>query len=929
MKNILKLLTILCIHPATLFAQDAGFIKGVVVDTGTNMKLVNASVAIIRAKDSILVKFTRTGINGEIELHNLSFGKMLMLVHYPGYARYLESFTLDSANSTKDFNRIRLTLKADLLKEVIIKGTVAAITIKGDTTEFNAAAYHLQPNAKVEDLLKQLPNIQVDRTGKITAQGVSVGKVLLDGEEFFGDDPTLITQNIRGDMVDKVQLFDKKSDQAAFTGIDDGQKIKTINIKLKEDKKNGYFGKFDVGAANQGYFKAQAMFNLFKDKTRFAAYGTLANTGKVGLAWSDNQKYGGASNRSLGEDGTIYLAGGSSDLDTYDGRYNNQGIPLAKNTGTHYETKWDNDKQAINLNYKIGSLMVDGTKNNQTQNNLPNGIIEAYTDQSFNNSLFRQKLDASYVLELDSTSSLKIKLDGTLKNNEVKSTFFTRSLSNDGTLLNDGQRTLTNDGQTKLLNSQIFYSKKFKRAGRTLTADLGESIDNSTTMGYLKSLNNFYSSLPSADSTFTVDQYKTSQLRASSFRSNVGYTDLLAKNLTLVLNYGLVINSSSADRKSLNKTANETYTDLDSLYSNNYKFNQRSNQLGAIFNFKINRSVFIFGTKITNVDFKQSNIDDLSTIKRSFINWAPQALYSYIPSQQKQMSISYNGFTTQPNINQIQPVLINTDPLNITLGNPGLRPSFQNNLNATYNAYSVLNNHSLYLNVAYGFTANAIVTNTTTDGSGKSTYLSNNLISKQPHTIALDAIFSKKITAISLNTSFSLNLSSGTFYNLINNVENQNRIASYSGILVISKYNDNRFGGRVNFGPTYTKNESSIQSAVNDNGWGYKGNSEIYLQLPLGLITSAEATYQYRGKTKSFGHDFSRLIINAALSKKFLKSEALKLNLSVDDLFNQNVGFSRNSYANTVFQESYTTIRRYLMASLSYDLNQMGGPQKK
>ena len=119
MKNILKLLTILCIHPATLFAQDAGFIKGVVVDTGTNMKLVNASVAIIRAKDSILVKFTRTGINGEIELNNLSFGKMLMLVHYPGYARYLESFTLDSANSTKDFNRIRLTLKADLLKEVI------------------------------------------------------------------------------------------------------------------------------------------------------------------------------------------------------------------------------------------------------------------------------------------------------------------------------------------------------------------------------------------------------------------------------------------------------------------------------------------------------------------------------------------------------------------------------------------------------------------------------------------------------------------------------------------------------------------------------------------------------------------------------------------------------------------------------------------
>src|SRR5258707_4082369 len=148
-----------------------------------------------------------------------------------------------------------MNLKSAMLKEVIIKGTAAQIKIKGDTTEFNAAAFTNQPNAKVEDLLKQLPGITVDKDGKITAQGETVNKVLVDGEEFFGDDPTLVTKNIRADMVDKVQLYDKKSDQAAFTGIDDGVKNKTINLKLKEDKKTGYFGKVDLGVATDQYYQ--------------------------------------------------------------------------------------------------------------------------------------------------------------------------------------------------------------------------------------------------------------------------------------------------------------------------------------------------------------------------------------------------------------------------------------------------------------------------------------------------------------------------------------------------------------------------------------------------------------------------------------------------------------------------------------------------
>jgi cell division protein YceG involved in septum cleavage len=184
---------------------------------------------LLQAKDSILVKFTRAKADGAFSFNNIANGSYFLLVTYPDYADYTESFKLDNQQNTKEFGKIDLLLKSRLLQEVIFKGEAIAIKIKGDTTEFNAGSFKVQPNAKVEDLLKQLPGIQIDKDGKITAQGQTVNRVLVDGEEFFGDDPTLVTKNIRSDMVDKVQLYDDKSENAKFTGIDDGQLSKTIN----------------------------------------------------------------------------------------------------------------------------------------------------------------------------------------------------------------------------------------------------------------------------------------------------------------------------------------------------------------------------------------------------------------------------------------------------------------------------------------------------------------------------------------------------------------------------------------------------------------------------------------------------------------------------------------------------------------------------
>lgn len=927
MKLKLSALLFLVLFTLGAKAQNLFTVNGAVIDSDQSLKLKNSSVSVLRSKDSTLVKFTRVNESGFFSINNLPKGKFFLQVTYPGYADYVEDFNLDSTKSKIDFGSIKLTLKATLLSNVIIKGTAAAIKIKGDTTEFNAAAYTIQPNSKVEDLLKQLPGITVDKDGKITAQGQTVTKVLVDGEEFFGDDPTLVTKNLRGDMVDKVQLYDKKSDQAAFTGIDDGKKDKTLNIKLKEDKKNGYFGKLEAGGATDDYYQLQGMFNAFKGKRKLSLYGTMANTGKVGLGWGDSEKYG-STNLEMSDEGYFFSSGGGDALDSFSGQYSDEGLPVARNGGAHYDAKWNDDKESINSNYKIGSLNVDGVKGSVVQNNLPTGTFIATSNENFDNYMFRQKLDGTYQIKLDTTSTLKISVDATLKNSETKSDFNTNSVRGNNVLLNQSQRQLDNNTKDKLFNSAIFWTKKLNKPRRTLSVNLTTSVTQSEADGYLKSNNTYYDTEGLLDSTSIIDQRKTSLVKTTVFNSNIAYTEPLTKYFSLVLNYGFGINNSSANRGSFNPGANGSYSALDTTFSNNYKLDQVANQGGAIINFKNNKTTVNFGTKVSNVTFDQTNLYNQVSLKRSFLNWRPQAAYNYKISSQSSVNFRYNGSTVQPTIDQIQPLRINNDPLNIVLGNPTLKPSFRNSASVNYYSYKVLSSRNIYGYLSYNNTANPIVGNTTTDSAGKSTFQSINL-NKNSSSLNFYSSMSQKIKALDMNLGFNFNADRNTSYNYINGQLNKSNSANYGVSMNFYKSKEKKYDFYGNVGPTYTTNQSSIQKEINDNSWGVTGNGGFSVQLPAKFEIVASTEYQYRAKSQSFDTSFSRVNLAARINKKFLKSDALKLSIFGNDLLNQNVGFNRSAYGNTISQNTYTTIRRYFMASLIWDFSKMGGPTTK
>lgn len=900
----------------TVNAQNSYSVKGSVSDTASRVKLLNASLSIMNSKDSTLAAFTRAKADGSFSVDKLKSGKFFILITYPGYADYVERFNLDSANRSKDFGDIKLILKANLLAEVLVKAKAVAVRIKGDTTEFNAGSFEIQPNSRVEDLIKQFPGIQVDKDGKITAQGEVVKKVLVDGEEFFGDDPTLVTKNIRADMVDKVQLYDKKSDQATFTGIDDGEKTKTLNIKLKEDKKSGYFGKLDVGVGSDEFYLGQAMLNVFKGKRKFSAYGIAGNDGTVSLGWEDAGKYG--SGMQVSDNGGVYVSGGRSD-------YNGQGIPVARTGGLHYDSKWNQDKESINTNFKGSYLNVEGTSNTLTQNNLPTGVINEVSDRDFNNTTKRQKLDATYEIKLDTTSNLKIIVDGSLADTESSERFNTTSNRADGSLINSSIRDNRNDGKEQTFFVSAFYNKKLKKTGRTLSLFVSENLRDNKTTGSLNSANNYFNSAGVLDSMQNIDQLKQNDSKSSSLNTNITYTEPLSKTFSVIFNYGFTLNNSSADRRSFNQSASGAYNLLDSLYSNNFEVNENRNQVGAAFNYKKDKNTVNFGAKASAVDFEQKDLYADKTYARNFINWNPQASYQYRFSQQKSFRVSYWGNTSQPSLSQLQPIQQNDDPLNITIGNPDLKPSFRNGFDAQFNSYKVLSEQYMYFYGSYNFTLNEIVSNTLTDSAGKNVYQSINLNSKQPSNFNLNVYYGQKISLGGINVGINLSTNGNTYYNYANTILNKTTSYNYSGGIRISKYKQKKYDFSLSMNPGYSVSESSLQKEINNNGLTFYTYGAFSVYLPLKFQISSDVNYQYREKTQSFDEDFKQTLWNARVEKKFFKAENFKLAISGKDLLNQNRGFNRSAYNNRITQNSYTTIKRYFMFSAVWDFNKMGG----
>lgn len=911
-------------------AQSLTNIAGTIYDGESGVKLLNATITLTNQSDTVLVAFSRSKVNGNFLLVSVPSGKFLVTVSYPEYADFVDTLTINKYTPKLEISPIALSLKAKLLKEVIIKGAFNSIRMKGDTTEYNAKAFTISPNSKVEDLLIQLPGIKVDNNGRISAYGQSVDKVLVDGEEFFGDDPTLITRNLRADMVDKVQLFEKQSDQAAFTKSQAGKKVKTINIKLKEDKKRGLFGKAEAAISKEKYHQASAMFNRFLEKEKFALYGNLANTGKIGLSGSENSKYASSSESVVFVGSSLMASTTDADeLSSSSGRFSGQGIPEAATAGIHYDAKWSGDKKSINANYKVGSLDITGTKNSFTQNDLSASSLTGISDQTFDNHLFRQKIDATLTLRPNNNNTIKISLDGTQRKTNAESKFLSSNTSTDFGLLNSTERLLIDMGHQKTFNGGVFFGHKFRKENRLLSLNISLASVKSDNSGSLSARTGFYTASGSLDSIQRIDQMKLQVAKTEIFSIAASLSEPLSKFSSLILNYGLGINSSLSDRKSFNRSATGQFNQLDSEFSNSYYFNQLSNQVGGVYAYSKNKTSFEAGARFTNVLFDQHDLITDVFYKRRFNYLNPQISYRYQFSPQQMIRLNYNGNTMQPSIDQLQPVKNNADPLNIFIGNADISPSFSNNLSIDYNMLKLTTGQNFVAAFSYTNIEDPIVTDINIDDAGKTSYRAVNLSQKNNFNVYGRINAGMKLKSIDTYLGISLSASKTKNYGLSNGVINARNASVYSAGLTLSKSKLKSYDFILNLNPSYTFGNSSLFRGLNNNGSGFNSDFSGSVYLPLAIEFRTSINYQYQAKTSVFPEKYEVLLLNASLAKKFFKSENLKLSVIANDLLNQNQGFRRTVIGTTLTQSNYTTIRRYFMLSLSWDFSKFGTQQSK
>ena len=905
-------------------------ISGSIADTLEKKNLGNGSVLLLRPADSILVRHTRTSATGSFQL-TVPPGRYLLLITYPYYADYVDTLDIKDT-SAYVLPPIGMVLKSKLLETVVVSGSKGAVHIKGDTTEFNADSFRTQPGASVEDLLKKLPGIQVDKNGKITAQGETVKKVLVDGEEFFGDDPTLVTQNLRADMVDKVQLYDKKSEQATFTGIDDGQREKTINLKLKNDKKMGYFGRATADIGTDGYYDEQLMVNYFRKKLKLSGFGIISNTGKTGLNWNERDNYGQGFAGNIEFDnntGSISWddAGGVRDeLDTWSGRYEGQGYPSVKTGGLHFNNKWNDEKFSLNGNYKYMQLNVTGSSITNTETILPDSLFYNNQRQTFNNQMIRNTLDGTYEVKFDSTSSLKILANGGTDHKTTFDQYHSEYLAIDSSLVNQNDRTTTTTGDKRQVNSYLIWRKKLGRTGRTVSIAVRENYTDDKSSGFLNSATKYYhGGVISSDSL--IDQLKDYHTTTTLIDSKATYTQPLSKYSFLVGNYGLVINDSRSNRDSYDKASGGKYDLLDSLYSNDYQYNVFTQRGGLAYTYIKKKWRFSAGSDLGYTRFNQHDRIADTSAQRHFINWYPTAGLTYSFSSQRRLFFNYNGYTVQPTVSQIQPILTNENPLNIFIGNPALKPKFGNRFNLHYNDYKVLTDRGIWINAGYFFTVNDIGNSVTVNSGGKTV---NQYVNVNGNYNAFANLgYSLKWSKPDIHFWFNANGNQSSNVSIVNNLQNKTLSKTGSIGAWINKSKEKKFDISTGFRATYTTSRSSINTGVNTNYWTYEIQPEGNLFLPLKFQLHADADINLRQKTPVFTTNNNVVLLNGWVGKKFLKNDALLIKVSVNDILNQNIGFNRTVNSNFITQNTYGTIKRFGMLTVVWNFTKPGTPVPK
>nr|WP_294995737.1 TonB-dependent receptor [uncultured Sediminibacterium sp.] len=909
MRKLTAFLLLLCFMATKKAFTQNSSLKGTVVDTTNKVILKDAVITLLDRKDSSLVKFTRAISDGSFIMKDIVPGRYIVMISYPGYVEMMDTLLL-KPNDINNFNEVALNTRAHILEEVIVRQTIAPIRFKGDTLIFTADSFKVKPGATVEDLLKVLPGFTVNSKGEITAQGQQVQKVYVDGEEFFGDDPTMATQNLNKKDVAQIQVFDKKTDQATLTGIDDGEKEKAINIVLKEDAKKGYFGRIEAGSDLNKYYQGKATANRFTSTMKAGGYIGVDRTGRNSMTWEDMENFGGFT--PVEENGETYLM---FENDSYS-FFNSQGIPENLQSAFMLNKKYGKLKNNTANNYNFNRQFIAGNSYNNSQYILPDTLY--YYNQFNSNKSTRSKhgFSTRNELNIDSFNTITINARAGFTKSSGSSFGTTEYLSEEKMQVNNSERTSSTDGTNNQTSADIFYKRKLNKTGtKSFTLNGGFTNNTMDNIGYLRNAINYFSN-GLLDSTQVIDQLKRNNNKSTSYKLLSSYIQPLSKKAALNLNYSLNVSNSEQDIRTFEKMNTGKYDSLNTRFSNHFIFKSISHRGGITYTYNGKKIYFRAGLAMQDLSIRQTNLIIDSSYARNFINFFPSSNFRWKYSQSGSFSLGYSGSTQQPQLSQLQPILNNTDPLNLTIGNQDLKPSFNHSFNFSLNDYKVLTSASKSVWGYINFTENAFSSKTVVDNKGVRTTQTVNVNGNYNYYLSIG--YGRKIKFLNLNYRLSPRISGSRFKSFVNGLENTTNTISISPSVSISKNIEKKLDAYLSYSPTYTSSNSTINRGQQTRYWIQNINLEFSYTILQGFQFNNNIQANYRQKLSPNDRNNNAFIWNISLEKKISKKKDLTALLSVNDLLNQQIGFNRNVSSNFISESTYDMVRRYAMFTIRW-----------
>jgi hypothetical protein len=924
MRKITLLIIWIVASHCVSFAQTAT-VKGVIFDNFNQFNLAGANVSILKQQDSTLYKSTRSDVNGTFEFKNLLPGKYLLSIKHSLYEDRISELPLDS-NSNVNTGVIKMSYKSIDLKGVTILQQIPRIKINGDTTEYNPLGFKTRPGASVEDMLKKLPGIQVSKDGTIKAMGTTVEKVYVDGEEFFGNDPTIATKNLQADAIAKIQVFDEKSDQATFSGIDDGSRTKTINIQLKKNMNRGAFGKLDLGLGLDKKWDNTVMINHFNDKTKVSFYGALSSVDSDSPKSSQGRTYSSSNLTEVNANvsGLGPMAGADNEINSV--LSSSEGLPRSVSGGINFSDKFNHAQQSINGSYQYSHFSNTGYENSFSQSILPDTVFTSNEGTTNNSTNQRHFLNGTYEWQLNKSTSIKFNVNASEGKSRGNSAFASEERNNLMKLVNSSTRSIDANGEDKSLVSSFLIRKRFKKAGRTISFNLGQNYSDNKSDGFLYSLNSFYNKNGKVSLRDTTDQKKTNTSLSTSINGSLVYTEPLSKSFFMELKYAFAGSHSNSQRSSLEKGLEGNYDLLNDTLSNHYNFDVFTNVAGVALKYNSKKVTLAFGSIVARSRYKQSNFTGEAALTRDFSNLYPKATFSVKFNENSNLSVVYTGNSRQPSINQIQPVPDNYNPLKIVVGNPLLKQEFNHNMNFNFNTYNLNSQQGLFLTGNVSLQSNAIVTNSFTDNLGRTVYKYVNAGGNYNYNTGFNYSINFDNFGLDLNTG--VNYSKSSFSNIVNNRKNTTNTTATAFTMALNKDDDELYNFYYDGTIRFNKSLTTIREDVQTKYWIQEHTFGLTLFLPWKFELNNELEASLQQKVAAFNGNNNVLLWNGYFGKKFLKNDKGMVQLVAYDILNQNRGYSRFISSNVIEESRYQTIARYFLLNFVWNFSKMAAAQK-